>query len=669
VRDILRRRKAEKKPRDYVRFLYGNRMAAALNLPELFHSSEIYKLHPEPDIGAAIMVVHRFAPQIASELFNYSKWAAKPAPMDTSDPSTCPCHGQVLSGTPLHEGHVLATDPALLKSAYLQDILSKGKKYRLQQPLPSVLLRLQDGLEEYTAYKVKSKQGDQAYATALARWAAAIMAAARTRLSEAAVNQAPEPDGYPGLKDQLQAAQNALVFGPEDRAPHALFFCCGRLYASKLLQRLEESGAFVQENRPPAEILQTINEFNDEVKVEHHPRLPYLYGAWKAKKQAFRWIAGTSRVQDAPEECQGKPKEEGAPKNALTNAASMLVPIFQHIFKALRRKDLEGRAQGRPARYWVIEDIDEFVQDFRANAAPLAQVPWATYDFTTMYEALEHSTLLEGCMAAAQEAWDYEESCAARQAGKRPEEVELALSTSGWAELILEMQEDTKLILEMQEDTKFWFTPPQLRDVLTFMLDNLYINNGGIVRKQVKGVPMGLNCAGQMANAYGYSVESQWVDACQPNNIMSRRYIDDIFVAGQKALQPGQGLPSEDDYKMQYKLTSESASSLIYIGVRLFVDDKGEAHTVLHDRRWTTPSRLTATRSPRPWPTQRSWAASSWDGSWRRSGRAAAWTCSRMRWQASPLMKLRRGRRRRRRCKSPRRRCMSPAAAACRAST
>jgi hypothetical protein len=68
------------------------------------------------------------------------------------------------------------------------------------------------------------------------------------------------------------------------------------------------------------------------------------------------------------------------------------------------------------------------------------------------------------------------------------------------------------------------------------MLDNLYIHNGGVVRKQVRGVPMGLNCAGQMANAYGYSVESLWVDAVKPDNIMSRRYIDDIFLAGHRAL-------------------------------------------------------------------------------------------------------------------------------------
>ena len=35
---------------------------------------------------------------------------------------------------------------------------------------------------------------------------------------------------------------------------------------------------------------------------------------------------------------------------------------------------------------------------------------------------------------------------------------------------------------------------------------------------------------------------------------------------------------------MQYKLTSESPDSLIYLGVLLFKDEPGAAHTVLHDR-------------------------------------------------------------------------------------
>jgi hypothetical protein len=95
---------------------------------------------------------------------------------------------------------------------------------------------------------------------------------------------------------------------------------------------------------------------------------------------------------------------------------------------------------------------------------------------------------------------------------------------------------------------------------------------------------MGLECSPQLANLYAYSVESVWVDTAKPDNLLMMRFIDDILIMGNGATTPGVGLPSEEAYAMKYKLTSEATSSLIYLGVRFFVDDRGEAHCVLHDR-------------------------------------------------------------------------------------
>ena len=152
--------------------------------------------------------------------------------------------------------------------------------------------------------------------------------------------------------------------------------------------------------------------------------------------------------------------------------------------------------------------------------------------------------------------------------------MELRLGISGWRER-----------REVADGPgSLWFSQDSLRCTLEFMLSHLFVENGGVLRKQERGVPMGLECSPQLANVYGYSVESTWVDRSQPSNLLMRRYIDDIIVAGQDALRPGVGLPSEEEYGMKYKLTSEAPNSLIYLGIRLFKDDKGVAQTVLHDR-------------------------------------------------------------------------------------
>eukprot|EP00667_Euglena_gracilis_P000109 EG_transcript_109 len=580
AREALRKRKAEKKARDFVRFLYGHPIAEKMALPDIIRDPEVYKLHPEPEVGAAIMVVHKFAPQIASALFNYKDWAMHPQPMDADGEEHCPCRTQVRPNATLVEGHVLSTDPDELASPYLREILSKGKKYRLRLPISSVLARLEDGLRQYVEYKTKAHQDDEGYRTGLLKWAEAVRARAEARITQAAREHPHEPDGYPNLQEQLSAAKRALVFGPEDRAPHALFFACGRLFAAKLHERLEATGAFVPDARPPADLLEQIKALNDELQLLHHPRLPYLYGAWKAKKQAFRWIAGTARNQDEGDH----EEEEGKPKNALSEVGGLMVKVLQVVMATLRRKDREAVGKGNKSRYWIIEDIDEFVQEFRvlAQSRALGAVPWATYDFTTMYEALEHEHLVHGVMAAVKEAWEEETTGKARDTGQHPRDVDLRLGAGGWHEAA-----KVKDAPGMP-----WFTLPRVEDTLRKMLANLYAVNGGVVRKQQKGVPMGLECSPQLANLYAYAVESRWVDRTAPTNVLMRRYIDDIIVMGPDALTPGKGLPTEEDYGMQYKSTAEEPHSLIYLGVRLFVDDRGQAHSVLHDRAVDYPIRV-----------------------------------------------------------------------------
>ena len=142
------------------------------------------------------------------------------------------------------------------------------------------------------------------------------------------------------------------------------------MYQTKLHNRLEEAGAFGVETRDKREVLEEIRAFNEGLHLPHHARLPYLYGSWKAKKQAFRWIAGTSRVQDVREE--SAVEEDGPPKNALSELGEVMTKVLQRVTQTLRTKDIEGRSRGLPARFWVIEDIDEFVQEFRTLASDLA---------------------------------------------------------------------------------------------------------------------------------------------------------------------------------------------------------------------------------------------------------------------------------------------------------
>ena len=113
-------------------------------------------------------------------------------------------------------------------------------------------------MNQYRQYKQKAHPQDYAYHAQLEIWASKVMAEATVRLVQAEKDHPSAPEGYPDLRKQMKKAQNALVFGPEDRAPHALFFACRRMYQAKLLERLEGAGAFSTEERARDEVLDAI---------------------------------------------------------------------------------------------------------------------------------------------------------------------------------------------------------------------------------------------------------------------------------------------------------------------------------------------------------------------------------------------------------------------------
>ena len=89
----LRRRRKEAPKRHFLRFRFTCNSARDLLLRSVLRDPVIYNKHPEPDVGAAIMVSDNFSPQIQALLFNYTEAALQ---LDLHEALTdpllhCPC--------------------------------------------------------------------------------------------------------------------------------------------------------------------------------------------------------------------------------------------------------------------------------------------------------------------------------------------------------------------------------------------------------------------------------------------------------------------------------------------------------------------------------------------------------------------------------------------------
>jgi hypothetical protein len=81
------------------------------------------------------------------------------------------------------------------------------------------------------------------------------------------------------------------------------------------------------------------------------------------------------------------------------------------------------------------------------------------------------------------------------------------------------------------------FTKLELLKAVSWLIENTFIVNGGKCRRQRLGIPIGTNCAPNLANLYLYAYESAYIDKLVAASLqeiaamfhMTFRFIDDVF--------------------------------------------------------------------------------------------------------------------------------------------
>ena len=179
-----------------------------------------------------------------------------------------------------------------------------------------------------------------------------------------------------------------------------------------------------------------------------------------------------------------------------------------------------------------------------------------------MYTSLPHDRLKSYIREAVKEAFDFERLC-------------------------LGMSPDSRLVLSFaspQEKYPSWresacgtgFTEDDVVSLADHVIDNTYVHNGGLVRRQQQGIPMGTESAPELATLYAYVPERLKVAQLrsqQGNRItheLTFRFIDDILTFDQP-----EGLPNVAEYGMSYIETTNSDGSCHHNGMVLRIDSGG----------------------------------------------------------------------------------------------
>jgi hypothetical protein len=146
-------------------------------------------------------------------------------------------------------------------------------------------------------------------------------------------------------------------------------------------------------------------------------------------------------------------------------------------------------------------------------------------------------------------------------------------------------------VVKHHSDSPYKYSEADIKDMLSFLVDNFYVVIGDQVFQQSVGIPMGTNCAPLLADLILYSYEAEFVQKLlQDNNkrlAMSFnhtfRYIEDVLSINNHNFHNYAHLISHWTRKLIMD-TTESDKSASYVDIFLNIDSNDRLTTTLYDK-------------------------------------------------------------------------------------
>ena len=193
-----------------------------------------------------------------------------------------------------------------------------------------------------------------------------------------------------------------------------------------------------------------------------------------------------------------------------------------------------------------------------------------TFDFSTLYTTLPHSKLKKRLADIIHKAF-------VSKNGKRRYN-------------FMVVKNDNAYFVNDDTEAKHKYTEEDIISMLNFLIDNIFVEFGGIIFQQIIGIPMGTNCAPLLADLFLYSYEADFIQQLQKSGAkrqcqsfkLTYRYIEDVLSINNSKFS--QYLDTIYPSELEIKETSESLHFVNFLDLHLeIVGD--QLITSLYDKR------------------------------------------------------------------------------------
>ena len=551
-------------PDKFLHLKFANKGIDAININNILHHKDVTKSIPAYfKHQSAPKISYSYTRPIASKIFNYKQslqdWRF--TNHDVHNPS-CSCSSSQFLYSPA--GHIVTGDLNIIQNKQLRDLISKGPKYREPHSFSWKynFKLIMDSVEEYARKWAKQEEVEL---DTLSEWVKSVKHHLKRRIYmvSRSVNTKPKSTlDDPFVSRYLEDLHDHFVIVSADKAPNNVVFICKAFYYSCLREELDDS-----DNRNASSTYQRTNLTKSEILIDHRSvlssfgvntkdddiDLPSLYWIPKLHKDPYKqlFIAGSSS-------CSTKP------------LSKLLTSILTTVKDGLKKYSDVIYSHSGINQMWILKNSKELLDNLQSHSLTSIH-SIKTYDFSTLYTTIPHTKLKARLFELIKNAF----KC--KNGKKRYEYIVVGHNST--------------YFVKNTSNAKNKYTEDDIVRMLDFLIDNIFVECGGVIFEQVIGIPMGTNCAPLLADLFLYSYEAEFIQTLIKSGkrhlaksfCFTFRYIDDVLSINN---------PTFGDYiniiypvELEIKDTTDADHHASYLDLLLKYDNFHRLQVKLYDKR------------------------------------------------------------------------------------
>ena len=454
-------------------------------------------------------------------------------------------------------GHVVSGKCDIIQSRKLRNIFQQGLKY-VEPLFVSKKEMLCSIISDIKYYFSNLAQRNNVSMRFFDGYISTVKERLSIEISKIKVKSGVNVSVFERYEDEFSRLKEHFVLSSVDKASNNISFTCKKFYIDNLDRELNSTDTYVISELDKKDIIKKHVMFCESLGIDvKDMELPFLHTLPKFHKPCldFRYIA-------AGKKCTLKP------------LSKILTSILKLLDNTVRVRETYFCKFKNINTYWICKNKEACVERLDFENRNCVASSLRSFDFKKLYTNIPHKDVIDKICMILKECFEVKEA------------------------MYINLNKSLNAKWSIKKSGKYSFSEANIRDMFEFLIENIFVTFGNRVYRQVIGVPMGCDCAPQVADLYLHYYEKKFVlDNIDNSEInMSsfksyKRYIDDLFTPNTSEVVSSKVINDIYPECLQIVQTNNDIDSATFLDLDVSVGRDGfEWH--LYDKRRDFPFRV-----------------------------------------------------------------------------